>query len=387
MRRVSTTKVLVVEDVDLEAKLLIRALADAGYSSVEHATDVASAIDKITRDDVRLVITDLALAGSSGLTLTRALRAREQSDYVYVIALTSSAGERQMLEAFDAGVDDFVAKPFDRLALISRLRAGERIVTLENRLNRKSVELERALRRIDVAAAQRALALAAEPVQSSPAAGASPLEAFAGTSSWRELESVLVKVTGEFFQLPFELTPLRSDLSSPFVAEITLAEPAKQLAIGLAAVVELASMKQLSMHLLGEDDLESSQALVLELANTIMGALKHAFTAHDFAFTGGLPSETSLAESRKAFDGSPARARIAMRSGDSHVELWVRCTEKKNTVVRGKMLKEGYVLCQDLRDTRGMLLIRSGTRLTQTTVDRLVTLVPEVEVEVTTPSA
>ena len=137
IRRASTTKVLVVEDVDLEAKLLIRALEDAGYSSVEHATDMASAMEKIGRGDIRLVITDPALSGSSGLTLTKSIRGREMADYVYIVALTSS-GERQMAECFDAGVDDFMRKPFDRMELVSRVRAGERIVALEQRLNRKS---------------------------------------------------------------------------------------------------------------------------------------------------------------------------------------------------------------------------------------------------------
>ena len=180
---------------------------------------------------------------------------------------------------------------------------------------------------------------------------------------------------------------MKSDLASPYVAEIALTEPAKQLGIGIAAVVELSTMKALSMHLLGEDDLESSQALVLELSNCVMGALKHAFIAHGFGFTGGLPSEATLAESRKGIDASSTRARVALRSGDSHVEIWLRVTEKKNSVVRGRMLKEGFVLCQDLRDARGMLLIRSGSRLTQTAVERLVSLVPDVEVEVMSTAA
>ena len=137
MRRASTTKVLVVEDVDLEAKLLVCALEDAGYSSVERATDVSSAMEKIARGDIRVVVTDLALGGSSGLVLTKSIRERESADYVYIVALTSS-GERQMAECFDAGVDDFIRKPFDRLELVARLRAGERIVALEKRLNRKS---------------------------------------------------------------------------------------------------------------------------------------------------------------------------------------------------------------------------------------------------------
>jgi DNA-binding response OmpR family regulator len=389
MRRTSTARVLVVEDVELEAKLVIRALADAGYSNVAHATDMVSALDKIARNDIRLVITDLGLSGTagSGVDLTRILRGRQQSSYIYVIALTSSGGERQMLECFDAGVDDFMRKPFERLELVSRLRAGERIVELERRLSRKGNELERALRRIDVAAAQRALARAAEPTELTVAPGATPLQSLAATTSWRDLEPLLAKVTGEFFQLPFSSVPIRADIAAPFIAEISLSEPTKQLEMGLAAVVDVPTMSALSMHVLGENDQESSQALILELANVLMGALKPAFATHGFAFTGSLPSEGSLDESKKVFDASTTRARLAVGSGDWKLELWLRVAEKKNEVVKGRMLREGLVICQDLHDARGMLLIRSGSRLTKTAVERLALLAPDLDVEVTNPSA
>jgi hypothetical protein len=117
-----------------------------------------------------------------------------------------------------------------------------------------------------------------------------------------------------------------------------------------------------------------------------MGALKPAFAAHGFAFTGSLPSESTLEESKKAFEASTTRARLAIGSGDSKLELWLRVAEKKNTVVKGRMLTEGLVTCQDLHDARGVLLIRAGSRLTKTAVERVALLVPDVDVDVTTPS-
>jgi hypothetical protein len=156
--------------------------------------------------------------------------------------------------------------------------------------------------------------------------------------------------------------------------------------MGLAVIVEPATMSALSMHLLGVDDPESSQALILELANVLMGALKPAFATHGFAFTGNLPSESTLDESKRAFEASTTCARLAIGSGESRLELWLRVAEKKNEIVKGRMLREGHVICHDLHDARGMLLARSGSRLTKTAVERLAQLAPDVDVEITNPS-
>lgn len=387
MRKTSRARVLIVEDVEMEAKLLMRALADAGYSNLVHKTDVPSAISEIHANPPRIVITDLKLASSTGLELTKHIRTLDQLSYIYVVMLTSSGSDSVLSSCFDAGVDDFVEKPFRAETIVSRLRAGERILELETSLRAKSRELETALRRIDIAATQRALAKAAEAVETKPASGATPLDALLGTDTWHNVESLLSKALADFFQLPFAVTRTIEDWKKPYVAEVSLSEPSKQLELGLSVVVDTDAMIRLGAHLLGDEDLEGAQALVLEVANILMGTLKTAFTANGFTFTGGIPSAESFAQSRATFDRAQVRSRMAVGAGSNDVELWLRVKEKSNTTIKGRALKEGLVIGEDIRDPRGMLLIKGGSRLTQTAAERLAKLVPDLDITVSDPQA
>jgi CheY-like chemotaxis protein len=376
----------VVEDVDVEAKLLLRALADAGYSNLVHRPDVASAIVEIEANPPRLVITDLNLDGGSGSELTRYIRRLDSSAYIYVIMLTASGDDEVLRACFEAGVDDFIEKPFRSEAIVARMHAGERILELETTLRTKSRELETALRRIDIAATQRALAKAAEAVSSTPAAGATPLDALLGTETWRDAEHLLTRAMAEFFQLPFAAVRTREKHHDPFVAEISLSEPTQQLELGLTVVVETEAMKRLGATLLGDEDLEGAQALILEVANILMGTLKTAFTAHAFTFTGGIPVTEQFAQSRATFDRSIVRSRMAIGAADDEVELWLRVKEKSNITMRGRQLREGLVVGEDVRDPQGALLVKSGSRLTQTAAERIARLMPDLEVVVSDPS-
>jgi diguanylate cyclase (GGDEF)-like protein len=70
---------------------------------------------------------------ADGLSVCRAVR-RHIDRYVYLIVLTSLDRREDMLAALDAGVDDFLTKPFNNDELRARLRSGERVLALEERL-------------------------------------------------------------------------------------------------------------------------------------------------------------------------------------------------------------------------------------------------------------
>jgi serine/threonine protein kinase/CheY-like chemotaxis protein len=132
-------RIVVVEDVALEAKLLLRTLFNFGYTSVVHFSDVSSALGHIALEEPEIVITDLSLGAQSGFDLTRAIRAGASNSYTYVIVLTGM--DSRIREAFGAGVDDFVLKPFRPEELLARLRAGERMLARESRLQRREKRL------------------------------------------------------------------------------------------------------------------------------------------------------------------------------------------------------------------------------------------------------
>jgi len=385
MIKTSPARVLVVEAVDLEAKLLMRALADFGYTNLVHRLDVPGALAAIESCAPQIVVADLGPGTASGCELARAIRARVADDYIYVIMLTGAGSDGRLREAFAAGVDDFMVKPIRAEELVARMKAGERIIDLESRLRVRSKELETALRRIDVSAAQRALAKAQATSAASPSDGAG-LDGLLATAAWGGAQDLLAKTLGEFLQLPCASNPVRADLPTSFVADTLLSEPARQLEMGISVLADDSSMRAMALHLLGDgEDTEGAKALVLEIGNIMMGALKAAFIASGHSFTGGIPADVPFREAREALDAHPVRHRLGFTCGDATLELWLRAREKTNAKVLAKDLVEGMVVGEDVHDSEGMLLSRAGSRLTQTAADRIARLAHNIEVVVGNP--
>jgi two-component system, cell cycle response regulator len=81
-----------------------------------------------------LAIVDGMLPGLDGIELCRALRTRKSDTYTYVILITAKGDPEAMVVGLEAGADDFLAKPVSPEELRARLRAGQRIVELQERL-------------------------------------------------------------------------------------------------------------------------------------------------------------------------------------------------------------------------------------------------------------
>jgi two-component system response regulator MprA len=137
--------VLVVEDDPRVAAYLDRALAQAGYG-VEHARDGIAALQAAAAHNPDLLVLDVGLPGLDGLEVARRLRA---SSSVPILILTARDGVSERIKGFDAGADDFLAKPFAIDELHARLRALLRRSTLNSAAARKGT-LEYADVRVDL---------------------------------------------------------------------------------------------------------------------------------------------------------------------------------------------------------------------------------------------
>src|SRR5260370_42670108 len=83
----------------------------------------------------KLVLLDWVLPDLDGIELCKRIRqAGASGPYVYVILLTSKEGRQNMLDAMQAGADDYLMKPFDELELKARLLVGKRILDLQEEL-------------------------------------------------------------------------------------------------------------------------------------------------------------------------------------------------------------------------------------------------------------
>jgi len=83
----------------------------------------------------RLAVLDWVLPEIDGVEICRRLRSTSKEvPYTYTILLTAKSARLEMLEAMEAGADDFLAKPFDPPELKARLLVGMRIVDLQHKL-------------------------------------------------------------------------------------------------------------------------------------------------------------------------------------------------------------------------------------------------------------
>ncbi|MCA1658012.1 MAG: response regulator, partial [Verrucomicrobiaceae bacterium] len=90
-----------------------------------------------------LVISDWMMPGMDGLEFCRKMRAEQGSGLTYVILLTARAGKENYLEAMEAGVDDFIVKPFDKEQFAAHIRVARRILGLHENLATANADLER----------------------------------------------------------------------------------------------------------------------------------------------------------------------------------------------------------------------------------------------------
>lgn len=125
-------QVLIVDDSKLVLMALRGLLTNAGYD-VLTAMNGEEALKVLETNPCRMVISDWEMPQMNGLDLCRKIRAEEFSGYVYFLLLTSHGSLDEMVQGLSAGADDFIAKPYNPDEVLARLRAGERILSLETR--------------------------------------------------------------------------------------------------------------------------------------------------------------------------------------------------------------------------------------------------------------
>lgn len=151
MRRMSNNnneqkrRILVVEDDPATLALLKRQLQRAGYA-VSACSNGREAVTSLTESGAEIIVSDWQMPAMTGIELCRATRELQGAHAVgslYFILLTASTGKPRVVEALEAGADDFLRKPYDLQELLARIRAGERILDLQGELLRRQLELSK----------------------------------------------------------------------------------------------------------------------------------------------------------------------------------------------------------------------------------------------------
>ncbi|NQW94212.1 MAG: response regulator [Polaromonas sp.] len=122
-------KILIVEDEPAIQELLRLNLTRAGYEPLLTSNHV-KALSLLAQWRPQMVLLDWNLPDYSGLELVRNIRQLYAND-VYLIMLTARDNEREKIQAFDAGVDDYLTKPFHVRELLARISGKMRRLQMD----------------------------------------------------------------------------------------------------------------------------------------------------------------------------------------------------------------------------------------------------------------
>lgn len=115
-------RILIVEDETAIRDMVAFALRKAGMDPI-HAADARIAQSAIAERVPDMILLDWMLPGMSGLEYARRLRKEELTREVPIIMLTARGEETDRVNGLDAGVDDYVVKPFSARELVARIKA------------------------------------------------------------------------------------------------------------------------------------------------------------------------------------------------------------------------------------------------------------------------
>jgi two-component system, cell cycle response regulator len=127
-------KVLAAEDNPVFQSMLANMLTKWGYQPVI-ARDGNEAWEALQQPNgPQLAILDWMMPGLKGVDICRNVRTAAREPYVYILLLTARTDSQDLVEGMEAGADDYLTKPFQAHELRVRLRAGRRILELQQQL-------------------------------------------------------------------------------------------------------------------------------------------------------------------------------------------------------------------------------------------------------------
>jgi len=112
-------KVLVADDSSTMRKIILRSLQAVGVTDVTEAADGMEAMALFKPGAFDMVLTDWNMPGMTGLEVLQAIRAQDQK--IPVIMVTTEAEKSRVLQAIQAGVSDYLVKPFTADTLREKL--------------------------------------------------------------------------------------------------------------------------------------------------------------------------------------------------------------------------------------------------------------------------
>jgi two-component system phosphate regulon response regulator PhoB len=121
-------QILVVEDETPIREMITFVLEQNGFNTIE-ACDIEQALQKVNEPYPDLILLDWMLPGGTGVKLAKKLKQNEYTRNIPIIMLTARSDEDDKVAGFEAGIDDYITKPFSPKELIARIKAVIRRVS------------------------------------------------------------------------------------------------------------------------------------------------------------------------------------------------------------------------------------------------------------------
>lgn len=127
-------KVLIAEDESVSRRRLEKFLENDDYEIIS-CKDGIEAWEAIQSENApHLLVLDWMMPGIDGVEICRRVRKLAEDPYTYILLLTSKDEKNDIIKGMEAGADDYITKPFDKHELEVRLKAGRRIIELNEEL-------------------------------------------------------------------------------------------------------------------------------------------------------------------------------------------------------------------------------------------------------------
>lgn len=133
-----TARVLVVDDILANVKLLQSRL-EAEYYEVLTANSGFEALEIVAQHQVDIILLDVMMPGMDGFECCRLLKANPETHHIPVVMVTALDQQSDRVAGLEAGADDFLTKPINDLALLTRVRSLARLKIMQDELRQRAI--------------------------------------------------------------------------------------------------------------------------------------------------------------------------------------------------------------------------------------------------------
>ncbi len=118
-----TMNVLVVDDYKTMIRIITNLLRQIGFKNIEDAADGSAALAKLQKGQFGLVVSDWNMEPMTGLDLLKEVRADDRLKTTPFLMVTAESKTENVIAAKEAGVDNYIVKPFNAETLKSKIEA------------------------------------------------------------------------------------------------------------------------------------------------------------------------------------------------------------------------------------------------------------------------